>query len=112
MVATLDSLSLKNTKLGLETLDLMGVNPNAVKLVLNRADSRVGMSPEDVPAITGRVPDALIPSHRDIPRSVNEARPVVRTQSRSDAAKALRTLASSYVGVDNGRRGRKPWRRG
>jgi pilus assembly protein CpaE len=112
MVATLDSLSLKNTKLGLETLELMGVDPNAVKLILNRADTRVGIGHEDVEAITGHRPAALIPSHRDIPRSVNDARPIVRTQSRSDAAKSLRALADSYLGADHSRRGRKPWRRG
>ncbi len=113
MVATLDSLSLKNTKVGLETLELMGVSSTAVKFVLNRADSRVGMTREDVIAITGHTPDVLIPSHRDIPRSLNEARPIVRSQSRSDAAKAVCSLASAYVGADDGRRRRKvPWRRG
>jgi pilus assembly protein CpaE len=40
IVGMLDSLSLKNTKLGLETLDLMGYDPTRVKVVLNRSDSR------------------------------------------------------------------------
>jgi pilus assembly protein CpaE len=111
MVGMLDSLSLKNTKLGLETLELMGVNPASVKLVLNRADSRVGISREDVYAITGHTPDVLIPSHRDIPRSVNEARPIVASQPRSDAGKALRSLGTAYLGKDKGRRHRAPWRR-
>ena len=48
-----------------------------MKLVLNRADSRVGVTPEDVQAITGRAADALVPSHRDVARSVNEGRPIV-----------------------------------
>ena len=101
MVGMLDSLSLKNTKLGFETLDLMGVEPERVKLVLNRADSRVGITREDVQAVTGRPPDALIPSHRDIPRSVNEARPIVGSQPGSEAARALRALGDSYVNPDN-----------
>ena len=99
MVGMLDSLSLKNTKIGLETLDLMGVSRQKIKLVLNRADSRVGITREDVQAVTGRPPDVLVPSHRDIPRSVNEARPIVRSQPRSDAARALRSLGSSYIGA-------------
>src|SRR5437899_2909726 len=49
MVGMLDSLSLKNTKLGLETLDLMGYDTESVSLVLNRADSRVGITPDAVP---------------------------------------------------------------
>ena len=59
MVGMLDSLSLKNTKLGLETLDLMGYDTGSVSLVLNRADSRVGITPEDVATIVGRAPDVL-----------------------------------------------------
>ena len=69
MVGMLDSLSLKNTKLGLETLDLMGYAPENVALVLNRADSRVGITPDDVSTIVGRTPDVEIPSDREIPRS-------------------------------------------
>ena len=77
MVGMLDALSLKNTKLGLETLELMGYPSEAVKLVLNRADSRVGITDDDVAAIIGRAPQILVPSDRDIPRSVNEGEPIV-----------------------------------
>ena len=45
MVGTLDSLSLKNTKLGLETLTLMDYDDEKIQLVLNRADTRVGHQP-------------------------------------------------------------------
>ncbi|MGP6159878.1 MAG: CpaE family protein, partial [Vulcanimicrobiaceae bacterium] len=41
MVAMLDSLSLKNTKLGLETLERMDFDTDRIRLVLNRADSNV-----------------------------------------------------------------------
>jgi len=97
MVGMLDSLSLKNTKLGLETLDLMGYSADNVSLVLNRADSRVGITPDDVSAIVGRVPDVFIPSDREIPRSVNEGTPIVASKDRSDAAKAFRALADLYA---------------
>jgi pilus assembly protein CpaE len=96
MVGMLDSLSLKNTKLGLETLDLMGYDRSRVQLVLNRADSRVGITREDVDAIIGRSPDVLIPSNRDIPRSVNEGVPIVLSSERSEAARAFRSLAGLY----------------
>jgi pilus assembly protein CpaE len=109
MVGMLDSLSLKNTKLGLETLDLMGFDNDRIRLVLNRADSRVGITRNDVTEIVGRPPDVLVPSHRDIARSVNEGVPIVLKSHRSEAAKAFRTLASLYVSSQvpartNGRR--------
>jgi len=98
IVGTLDSLSLKNTKLGLETLDLMGYGSDRIAMVLNRADSKVGVTQDDVTAIVGRSPDILVPSHRDIARSVNEGKPVVQSRPRSDVARAFRTLADHYVG--------------
>jgi pilus assembly protein CpaE len=99
MVGMLDSLSLKNTKLGLETLDLMGYDTDHISLVLNRADSRVGITPDDVSTIVGRGPDVSIPSDREIPRSVNEGTPIVAARQSSGAAKAFRTLADRYAKV-------------
>jgi len=97
MVGMLDALSLKNTKLGIETLDLMGYAPGKVSLILNRADSRVGITHDDVAAIIGRQPDILIPSDREIPRSVNEGTPVVASRERSEAAKSFRDLADLFA---------------
>jgi len=96
MVGMLDSLSLKNTKLGLETLDLMGYDVEHVALVLNRSDSRVGITPDDVSTIVGRVPDVFVPSDREIPRSVNEGTPIVAAKQAAPASKAFRKLADRY----------------
>ena len=117
MIGMLDSLSLKNTKLGLETLELMGYDRDRVRILLNRADSRVGIGEDEVEAILGRAPDVLVPSDRDIPLSVNEGNPVVLARSRSEAARAFRTLAGMYVAGDtqpskNGHRGRLLRRKG
>jgi pilus assembly protein CpaE len=97
MVGMLDSLSLKNTKLGIETLDLMGYPAENMALVLNRADSRVGITHDDVAAIIGRAPDVFVPSDREIPRSVNEGTPIVASRERSEAAKAFRQLADRFA---------------
>ena len=97
LVGMLDSLSLKNSKLGLETLSLMGYERDRIRVVLNRADTNVGVTAEDVEAVLGRAPDVLVPSHRDIVRSVTEGMPVVLSRARSDAAKAFTTLAGMYL---------------
>jgi pilus assembly protein CpaE len=96
IVGMLDALSLKNTKLGLETLEMMGYDSDRVRLVLNRADSRVGITRDDVATIVGRAPDVLVPSDREIPRSVNEGTPIALAKPRSEAARAFRTLAEMY----------------
>lgn len=99
MVATLDVLSLKSARVGLETLRLMGYDLSRVRLVLNRADSRVGLDVNDVTAIVGGGPDVLVPSHRDITRTVNEAKLIVTSSPRSEAAKAFKKLARLYQPV-------------
>lgn len=107
MVGVLDALSLKNTKLGLDTLDRMGFEPERVKLVLNRADSRVGITPADAQTVTGRRPDVLLPSDREIPRAVNQALPIVRSQPRSQPGRALRSLGEAYLDGQHGSRRRR-----
>jgi pilus assembly protein CpaE len=97
MIGTLDTLSLKNTRLGLETLDLMGYDPGRVVLVLNRADSRVGIDDEDVLAVVGRAPDVSIPSDVEVPRAVNEGTPIVFARPDSSAGKAFRALAREFL---------------
>jgi pilus assembly protein CpaE len=93
----LDALSLKNTKLGLETLALMGYDDERIKVVLNRADSRVGVTAEDVAVLLGRAADIRVPSHRDITRSVNEASPIVISGTDGEARRAFEALAAAYV---------------
>jgi pilus assembly protein CpaE len=96
MVGMLDALSLKNAKLGLETLDLMGYPRDRVRVVLNRANTSVGITSRDVANILERTPEVLIPSSRDITTSVNEGNPIVLTQKRSDAAKSFGSLADLF----------------
>lgn len=97
MVGMLDALSLKNTKLGLETLELMGCEPSMIRLVLNRAQSQVGISQSDVANVLGRAPDVMIPSDREIPRAVNEGVPITLAKPTSEAASAFRQLAGVFV---------------
>jgi len=111
MVGMLDALSLKNTKLGLETLDLMGFPADNIKLVLNRARSRVGISDEEVVAIMGREPDIFVPSDRDIPRAVNEGKPILIAKPQAEASVAYRQLAASYLLGQQGDRNVKGLRR-
>ena len=97
MVGTLDSLSLKNTKLGLETLGLMDYDPKKIQLVLNRADTRVGISQHDVVAVLGSEPNIFIPSDREIPRSVNEGIPITLSRPQSYAAASFHDLAGLFL---------------
>jgi pilus assembly protein CpaE len=102
VVAMRDTLALKNTKLGLETLERMDYDRRRVKILLNRANTNVGIEREDVLAILGRDVDILIPSHRDITRSVNQGEPIAM-QRGSEAARAFKALADMYVDAASAR---------
>jgi pilus assembly protein CpaE len=99
IVGMLDALSLKNTKLGLETLELMGFDPGRIRFVLNRADTKVGITKEDVLSIVGRQPDVLVPSDREVPLALNEGLPIVLANDRCEATRVFRELASRYIGA-------------
>jgi pilus assembly protein CpaE len=111
LVGMLDSLSLKNTKLGLETLDLMGYDRSRICTVLNRADTNVGVTQADVTAILGAPSDVLVPSSRDVVRSINAGTPMVLSHPRSETARAYRALAAGYSGAAAEPRGRRLLRR-
>ncbi len=108
IVGMLDSLSLKNTKLGLETLELMGYDKGRITVLLNRADSRIGISTDDVSTIVGRTPDVFVPSDREIAKSMTEGVPIVMRAERSEAARAFRALADRYVEAAPSQNGAAP----
>jgi pilus assembly protein CpaE len=97
VVGMLDALSLKDTKIGLETLAQMGRDPASMTLVLNRADSNVGISDDDVSRLLGRDPDVRVPSDVAIPRAVTHGQPIVVAEPRSGAARAFAALADAYI---------------
>jgi pilus assembly protein CpaE len=99
MIAMLDALSLKNGKLALETLARMGYDRDRIKIVLNRADTNVGISVADAESVIGRSPDVLVPSDRDVTRSVNSGEAIVLAARRSEAARAFRALADLFVAL-------------
>jgi pilus assembly protein CpaE len=97
VVGMLDALSLKDTKIGFETLAQMGRDPEEATLVLNRADTNVGISNDDVERLLGRRPDVLVPSDVAIPRAITHGRPIVVAEPRSAAATAFAALADRYI---------------
>ena len=96
MVTMRDTLSLKNARLGLETLERMEYDRSRVKILFNRANTNVGIERQDVLAILGRDVNILVPSHRDIAKSVNQGTPIVMDKS-TEASKAFRLLADLYI---------------
>ena len=97
VVGMLDALSLKDTKIGLETLAQMGYSADQIRLVLNRADTSVGILDHEVEEVLGKSPDVLVPSSRAIPRAITDGRTIIEAEPRSEAARAFINLAEEYM---------------
>jgi pilus assembly protein CpaE len=96
VVGMLDALSLKDTKIGLETLEQMGYPGDQITLLLNRADTSVGISMKDVYALLRRGPDVLVPSDRSIPRALTSGLTIYEADRNSGAGQAFAALAKRY----------------
>jgi pilus assembly protein CpaE len=64
-----------------------------LRIVLNRADSKVDLTPEDVERLLSLTVDAKIPSSSLVPRSINRARLLWADERGSTVAKAIETFA-------------------
>ncbi len=95
LLATLDIPALKNLKLTLETLDLLNYPRDRWRVVLNRADSKVGLQLSEVEK-TLRVPiTAQIPSSRAVPASINRGVPIVLDEPQHPVSTAIRQFADT-----------------
>lgn len=97
LLATLDIPALKNLKLTLETLDLLNYPREKWRIVLNRADSKVGLQLGEVEK-TLRVPIAVqIPSSRSVPASINRGVPIVLDEPNHPVSLAIRQFAETLL---------------
>jgi len=107
LVAGMDIPNIKNVKIGLQTLRLLGIPMSKLKLVLNRANSKVKLDIGEVERTLQMKADALIPSDIVVPRSVNKGIPFVLDEPKSSVTKSMEQLAELFLPVAaTGRRGR------
>jgi pilus assembly protein CpaE len=99
LIASLDIPSIKNLKVGMQTLDLLSLAGDKLHLVMNRANARVHLDIADVERALGIDAEFRIPSDIAIPQAVNRGVPVVLDKPRSPAALALRAIADRYSPV-------------
>jgi pilus assembly protein CpaE len=108
LLCGLDVPTLKNVRLALGTLSLLSFPQTRIRVVLNRANSKVGMKQREVEAALEQKVRFEIPSDRAVPISVNRGTPVVISDPGSDFAKALREMAKGVLPVEQDtKRGRR-----
>jgi pilus assembly protein CpaE len=113
LVCSLDVPTLKNVRLALQTLELLSFPTERVQLVLNRANSKVGMKPGEVESALEVKVRFSVPSDRAVPIAVNRGNPAVLSEARADFSKAVRDMAGAIVPAekDAGKSSRRMFRK-
>jgi Flp pilus assembly CpaE family ATPase len=99
LLTTPDVPALKNLRVALDMLDLLSYPRQIRSVVVNRADSKVGLSLEDVERVVRCPIAAHVPSSRAVPISINRGTPITISTpahpvSRSIARFARQRLAA------------------
>jgi pilus assembly protein CpaE len=93
LVASMDVPSIKNVKIGLQTMRLLNIPMSKLRLVLNRANSKVKLEVGEVERTLSLKAEALVPSEMAVPLSVNKGLPAVLDAPRSGVARSFDALA-------------------
>lgn len=97
LVAGMDIPNIKNVKIGLQTLRLLGTPMEKLHMVLNRANSKVKLDVNEVERTLQIKAICQLPSDVVVPQSVNKGMPVVLDAPRSGVAKAFNGLAERFL---------------
>jgi pilus assembly protein CpaE len=97
LVATPDVPALKNLRIAMDMLDLLGLRKESRLVVLNRSDARVGLTGADVERVLKTPTTVHVPSSRDVPIAVNRGVPIVVDQPNHPVSKAIRDLALGRI---------------
>jgi pilus assembly protein CpaE len=94
LVGTLDMPSLKSLKVTGETLSLLNHPRDRWRLILNRADMKVGLTPAEFEKTLNMAVTAAIPQSNDVPASVNHGKPIVLESPKHPVSQVFRALAA------------------
>lgn len=97
LIATLDIPALKALKLTLETLDLLNYSREKIRVVMNRSDSKVGLSLTEVQKTLKAPITAHIASSRDVPASINRGVPIVLDSPKHPVSQAIRRFGEEQI---------------
>jgi pilus assembly protein CpaE len=95
LVCNPEVTSLKNVRIGLETIDRLGFPRERVFVVANRLGAAGGVARADIEDALGTEIAFDLPDDAEVPAAVNRATPVVLANESSRFARAVETLAAT-----------------
>jgi pilus assembly protein CpaE len=107
LLCGLDIPTIKNVRLGLQTLELLSFPQERVRVILNRANTNVGLKRNEVEETLRTKVHVELPSDRAVPMAVNRGKPVVLAEPGADFSKAIRRLADTIATSNTPAKGKK-----
>ncbi|WP_026545631.1 AAA family ATPase [Arthrobacter sp. 35/47] len=95
-VTGMDVPSVRGLRSGLNVLGKLDLFPESRHVVLNFADSKTGLSVQDVEATLGAPVDVSIPRSRGLSLATNRGVPLLQNDVRDPATKKLRGLVQRF----------------
>jgi Flp pilus assembly CpaE family ATPase len=97
LLTTPDVPALKNLRVTLDMLDLLSYPRDIRSIVVNRADSKVGLSLEHVEHVVRCPISARVPSSRAVPISINKGTPIVLDSPAHPVSQAITRFAQQRM---------------
>jgi pilus assembly protein CpaE len=97
LVCNPEVTSLKNVRIGLETIDRLGFPRGRVSLVVNRLGARGGIARGDIEQALDTKIAYDLPDDPAVPTAVNRAQPVIIAEEESSFAHAVTELAGAVL---------------
>jgi Flp pilus assembly CpaE family ATPase len=97
LLTTPDVPAVKNLRITLDMLDLLSYPREIRSVVLNRSDSRVGLTLEDVERVVRCPIVAQVPSSRAVPISINTGNPITLASSGHPVSQAITRFAEQRL---------------
>lgn len=95
IVATLDVPTIKNVKVALETLDALSLVEGRRRLLLNRADDEVGLTPANVESLLKMPVTTALPTAFAVANATNHGRPIVLSRPEHPVSRELIKLSQT-----------------
>jgi pilus assembly protein CpaE len=97
VMATLDLPSVRNMSVFLSTLERLKVSSDGVKLILNKAESDVGIDIEQVTKLFPQGFETVLPYAKEVSRSINLGMPVMAASPQSEVSRLMTSGMASLL---------------
>lgn len=97
LLTTPDTPALKNLRLTIDMLDLLSYSRDIRSVLVNRSDSKVGLSTADVERVVRSPLNGQVPSSRNVPISINKGVPIVIGTPTHPVSQAITRFANDRL---------------